>query len=190
MGRRGFTLVELVVVLAIIGVLVGIIAPTMLSYTSQARITRAEGDVKVLGEAIINFYRDTALFPIYQNGQNTQPESSIYKILVTQGDAPSAAAGASGWLSMPMDTFSNQLIANVPGYPTSGEFAWDGPYLGQTSTDPWGNYYLLNAEKLTPGNKEAAWVLSAGPNGTVETPYSQPAGTASPGGDDIVYRIK
>lgn len=190
MREDGFTLIELLIVLGIIGVLSGVIVPTITRYVLQAKTTRAEEDVKTLGEAVVNFYRDTARFPIYQNGGNTTPGAPIYNILVTQGDAPSAIVGASGWLSTPMDTFSNQLIANTPGYPATGQFAWRGAYLGHTTGDPWGNRYMLNAEKLVPGSNEAAWVLSAGPNGLIETLYSQPAGTASVGGDDIGYRIK
>lgn len=190
MRKDAFTLIELLIVLGIIGVLAGVMTPTIASYVSQARATRAEEDVKTLGEAVMHFYRDTARFPIYQNGEDTNPGAPLYNVLVTQGDTPAATEGASGWLSIPIDTFSNQLIANAPGYLTTGQFAWRGPYLDQTVKDPWGNRYVLNAEKLVPGNGEAAWALSAGPNGRIETPFSQPVGAATLAGDDIGYRIK
>ncbi|HHT9120715.1 MAG TPA: type II secretion system protein GspG [Candidatus Hypogeohydataceae bacterium YC41] len=190
MREDGFSLIEILVVLGILGILAGTIIPTFTRYTSQARVTRAQEDVKALGDAVLNFYKDTAVFPIYQNGGNTNPGAPIYKVLITQGDTPGVVGDVSGWLSAPMDTFSNQLIANAQGYPTKGRFAWRGPYLSQTIEDPWGNRYILNAEKLTPGSAEAAWVLSAGPNALIETPYSQPAGSAVLGGDDIGYRVK
>jgi prepilin-type N-terminal cleavage/methylation domain-containing protein len=187
---NGFTLIELLIVLGIMGILAGVIAPTMVRYTSQAKTTRAEDDVKALGEAVMNFFKDTARFPIYQNGGNTNPGAPIYSVLITQGDAPAAKGAAAGWLSTSTDTFSNQLITNTRGYPTTGQFAWRGPYMGTTTSDPWRNRYMLNAAKLAPGVNEAVWVLSAGPNGLVETPFSQPVGISVLGGDDIGYRVK
>lgn len=45
--NRGFTLVELIVVIGIIGVLVGIAVPTFFSVTSKTAVTRATRDVTV-----------------------------------------------------------------------------------------------------------------------------------------------
>jgi hypothetical protein len=66
--------------------------------------------------------------------------------------------------------------------------------------DPWGNRYAVNAAlvDLSPGAamangqaKMAVWVLSAGPNGVVETPFAASILTAvRPGGDDIGTRIQ
>jgi len=46
----------------------------------------------------------------------------------------------------------------------------------------------VNAGAFTTSH--AVWVLSAGPNGIIETPFDQPASTASPGGDDIAARVR
>ena len=47
-NRRGFTLVELVVVIAIIGVLAGILIPTMMNYVKKSRMKTANANAKVL----------------------------------------------------------------------------------------------------------------------------------------------
>ena len=64
-------------------------------------------------------------------------------------------------------------------------------------SDPWGNRYLVNTGALQTSEPEdastdlrALWVLSAGPNGLVETPYAAPAVSAVVGGDDIGARIE
>jgi len=75
---------------------------------------------------------------------------------------------------------------------------WHGPYLGRAvDADPWGHAYLVNVKFLasTPStpdgwSAEAVFVLSAGPNGIVETPFAQPVGSAHAYGDDVVVRIQ
>ena len=192
--KNGFTLLEIVIVLAVVGILVGILVPTVRSYVGSAKTQRAEQDTKALGEALLAFNKDTARFPIFQSGTATTPSDSVYVVLRTaEGDTP--AANDATWLSATADTFTNQLEKNAPGgagtaYPTTGDFAWRGPYMGPIRMDPWGNRYLSNANKLLPNASNAVWVLSAGPNETVETTFSQGRAAPTVGGDDIAYRIK
>ena len=62
--------------------------------------------------------------------------------------------------------------------------------------DQWGNRYLVNIglpKKPAPagsGDASAVWVVSAGPNGNVETAYRLPARSASVGGDDVGARVR
>lgn len=188
--RNGFTLIEIVIVLAVVGILAGILVPLVGKYVGQAKKRRAEQDTQALGEAILAFNKDTARFPIYQSGTATSPSDAIFDVLITSdGDTP------SGWSFTTSDTFENQINNNTPGgsgaaYPTTGEFAWRGPYVGPIRKDPWGNSYICNASKLLPTADNAAWVLSAGPNETIETTLSQGRGSPVISGDDIAFRIK
>lgn len=54
------------------------------------------------------------------------------------------------------------------------------------SADPWGNAYVVNTGAAT---QSAIWVLSAGPNGIIETPFEQ-ANATSPAGDDRAVRLR
>ena len=62
-------------------------------------------------------------------------------------------------------------------------------------SDPWGHKYLCNIGFITKRDNQgvladAVYVISAGPNGIVETPAEQSLKTAAIAGDDIAYRIR
>jgi type IV pilus assembly protein PilA len=51
-NRRGFTLVELLVVIAVVGILVAIAVQRFESMSAKSRITRAQNDAKAIGTAV------------------------------------------------------------------------------------------------------------------------------------------
>jgi hypothetical protein len=102
-------------------------------------------------------------------------------------------------------------------YTRKGGFAgdpgrgWAGPYVSQLpKTDPWGSKYIINIREAHVRHlsdlgfsqlhrdfqmeggivKTAVFVISAGPNRTLETSSEQSADGFQPAGDDIIFRIK
>ncbi len=99
------------------------------------------------------------------------------------------------------DVMDLQLRFNARNYPPaiSGPgTGWNGPYIArEISGDPWGHQYMINVAYLsgTPrGTSDcsacAVFVLSAGPNGVVETPFTQQISRATTYGDDLAVRIQ
>jgi general secretion pathway protein G len=67
-GEAGYTLVELLVVLAILALLVGIATPMVLGYLANAKISVAEVQVDNLGAALDLFRLDMDRYPTEQEG--------------------------------------------------------------------------------------------------------------------------
>ena len=65
-NRKGFTLVELVVVIAIIGILAGIAVPRFLDATASARGSKIVADMRTVQSAEMIYYAKNAKYPAAQ----------------------------------------------------------------------------------------------------------------------------
>lgn len=68
LGAGGFTLIELMVVLVIIGVLAALIVPNVLDRTDDARVTAARTDVNNLMQALKLYRLDNQRYPTAEQG--------------------------------------------------------------------------------------------------------------------------
>ncbi|MBI3400881.1 MAG: prepilin-type N-terminal cleavage/methylation domain-containing protein [Acidobacteria bacterium] len=216
-GQEGFTLLEIIVVLAVIGALAAMLAPVVFRYVDDAKKAQAQNDTITIAAAVQQMYKDTGRWPFYKVGTGKLTYTSgTDAALLTSNTACAGAAGTcdttapndstSGakWaLSSLADNLANQLILNTPfsgatgtPYTNTGPRPWRGPYLDRIpSLDPWARSYLVNIANADPNAEGPTqkWVIviSAGPNGNLETDPTL-AGTANPApvGDDIVARVK
>jgi len=61
--RKGFTLVELLIVVAIIGILSGIAIPSFLGARTKAKISRSFADMRTMANALELYYSDNNYYP-------------------------------------------------------------------------------------------------------------------------------
>ena len=66
--NSGFTLIEALVVLVIIGLIMGLVAPRVLNYLSSSKEKAAHLQVKALSNAVDLYYLDTGRYPAAAEG--------------------------------------------------------------------------------------------------------------------------
>jgi general secretion pathway protein G len=67
-SQAGFTLIEIMVVVFILGLLVTLVAPRIIGRTDQARQTKAQADIKAIEEAMHLFKLDNGFYPSSAEG--------------------------------------------------------------------------------------------------------------------------
>ena len=66
--QAGFTLIEIMVVVFILGLLVTLVAPRIIGRTDEARQVKAKADVKAIEEALHMFKLDNGFYPTSAEG--------------------------------------------------------------------------------------------------------------------------
>ncbi len=153
--RRGFTIIEILVVVAIIGVLSTLAAMSSQRAKVLAQENKAKGDLKELRTAIDLLEQDTGRWP---NGcapwASANPEVDLYAAQAGLTQRPAVGDQGTGCF------WTDQTIAQ-----------WNGPYVSVTQ-DPWGHDYYFDPDyvpyqhcpsKTVQG--EQVVVQSFGPNG-------------------------
>lgn len=167
----GFTLLEVIIIIAVIAILAGLIAPLAVNRIDQQRFDSCRRELQNLKMAIVGdqqllsggmrnsfgFVGDLGMVP------RSAPNGAGLQELLVQGGLPSWQFASGVW------------------------WGWRGPYISNL-TDPWGHEYAY-ADYWSGGGPAGQHIIariwSYGPNGQND---SGPTGT-TPGGDDLYLDI-
>lgn len=92
--KRGFTMIELVFVIVILGILSAIAAPKLFATREDAVITRARADISSIRSAVVNarntnMLRGNFAYPALEGADNTL----LFEGVLSQGITPNAREG-------------------------------------------------------------------------------------------------
>jgi general secretion pathway protein G len=106
-GEQGFTLVEMLVVITIIGLIMGLIGPRVLNYLNESKVKAAKIQLQSFSSALDLFYLDAGRFP-----------SSAEGLAVLVQRTPGVAAWNGPYLkggAVPNDPWNHAYVYRSPG---------------------------------------------------------------------------
>jgi len=110
-NQQGFSLIEVLVVVVIMGMLIGLIGPNVLGQVDRARVTTAKADIATLSQALDMYKLDNHFYPTTDQGL----EALVKK--------PQASPSPKNWNSqgylkgseLPLDPWDNDYVYLSPG---------------------------------------------------------------------------
>jgi general secretion pathway protein G len=132
--ERGFTLIEVMVVVVILGILAAILVPKVMDRPDQARKTKAKQDIRALEAALSLYKLDNFVYPTTDQGLEALVEQP------TSPEPPNWKAG--GYVDrLPKDPWNQDYLFLSPGEQGAIDIFSMGP--DQTpSDDDIGNWSL------------------------------------------------
>ena len=138
MKQSGFSLIEILVVLVILGLLVSIVAPNVLGRADEARVQKAEADFKSIATALKIYRLDNFAYPATEQG------------LAALVEKPTLAPEPRNWKpggyldELPLDPWGRPYLSLAPGEPGAFDlfsYGADGVPGGEGQNQDLGNWH-------------------------------------------------
>lgn len=159
--RAGFTLVEMMVVIALIGILAAIVLGSLVQARESSKIAKAKEEIKNIEQA----------FKLYRQELGVMPPGGDHCSICGWGFRGNSisVSGQAGWSSVVSDVAAKTPISRIP------------------LLDPWGRHYAYDNNYYVGLGTLPSVLCSVGPDGILQTWLTSP--TPAPPkvavGDDI-----
>jgi hypothetical protein len=175
---RGLSLVEVTIMLLVLMLLTGVLAPSIFDFVNDAKWVKVKEDCEAIGISVARLTRDVGACVKF-DGQTKCTKANRVDILYSDGPDVTAAdvsgdatetftssniASSLNWYNDDDrgDSMEHQFVTNYPEYPTPADLGtyttvgpqwglgWRGAYLSPPiGPDPWGHKYLVNSVFLS-----------------------------------------
>lgn len=135
--RSGFTMIELVAMLIIIGLLAAVVGTNVIGKIERAKVVKTKADLKSLHSSIMNFKMDTGRYPTEEEG--------LLALVEDPGDEGWEPGGYLDTTAVPTDGWKNEFYYELdPGtgmpfvivsYGADGQESGEGYDSDLASTD-------------------------------------------------------
>ena len=178
--RDGFTLIELVVTIAILTLLAGVLVPAVGNYMEKGKNGKATADMREIANAITNYQIDTGSWPAATNLVTLTTTNFALTDIPCFYTNTHTKTGWNGPYLNKGAMVSGAMTVSVPaasGVPGTGLL------------DPWGNpYYVYTFANNYSGTAGGVVLLSRGPNGAANTSAAN-IFAGQPSGDDLIQIV-
>jgi len=177
LGEKGFTLIELVFVIAIILILTALFLPPLFSQLDASRTNKADADIQEIAAGIMAFFNDLDEMPTCSAACSTTFTEGIVFLAFGEGfgslsaDYPAETAwnlDTSDETTEAQNNGANHLLINSPDGDTNEDEVpadykvtgvgkakrWQGPYLSRVGKDPYGKTYIAYVGAMSGGGQK------------------------------------
>ena len=139
--QKGFTLIEIMVVVVILGILAALVVPQVMSRPDQAKVTVAKGDIKAVAAALDMYKLDNHRYPTTNQGLESLVEAPTLPPLA-------ANYNKEGYIKrLPADPWGNDYVLVNPGEHGAYDLLSAGPDGEMGTEDDITNWGLSKKKK-------------------------------------------
>lgn len=115
-ARTGFTLIELIVVIVVLGALAGMVAPNVFRHVGRSKTTTAKTQVEMLGAALDAYRLDHNAYPTTEQGLGALTEKPASESRSAEQNGPYLRK------EVPVDPWGRPYIYRSPSTGNSEEY--------------------------------------------------------------------
>ena len=124
---RGFTLLELLVVIIVLGLLAGLVAPQIFGRVGEAKVTTARTQMSLVGTALDSYRLDNGAYPTTEQGLQALREKPTREPIATNWRGPYLRK------EVPLDPWGRASVYRAPG--SRNPNGYDLSTLGRDGTE-------------------------------------------------------